>query len=392
MSATELHSYIGALPPGKSIPGFATPVYERGNELFLHEVDDEGRIMDFVPLYEQEHAVSLIAAPPDKTSYSIGDPALYVYVLPKQKILSGTRADVTVRLGKSLHTLRNYPFARLDAAEFVGNKKKVVQAAVESESQLKKLNPETARFWKKSIWQEFGVHSQELESEQLNQFCIALVSLYRKYHDLLHASSLGKRQALEKQYSKSYVRIFGFLMDTDFEVMLDRELSNIDQGVSQLSFSFDDSSLSKLTHVLMQLGAKGSEVARFIARHFSVPVDTHLRSPARAQAICRNLLNLDTTLSHELSIARVMEKADKKLRKRELEEGTASVAFGLVMVIHGQTMSASSPIELGRKMRIYGALAVDHGLRNLRPPRESIQVEEAVRAFTGRASLLQMSS
>ena len=381
------YQYVGALAVqnGKQ-PGFATPLYKVEGKLFLHNVDKFDRIFEFTPLAGETTELELVDEPNEHRTLNVGDQALYVYILPKERAISGTRDMVRSELAKRLHTLRGYPFCRLDAAAFVGDRRKIVQAAVDSEHKVKALNAGAAASWKRYVWEKFSVDNSELERELLNQFCIALITLYQKYTNLLHVSNLGARQKLERQYSERYSRIFGYLLDSKFEDLLNRELNAHPDGVEQLTlFTFEEPVQHGVRRVLTRIGARGNAADRFISlieSYQDAEVST-LRKPS-AITLGVELIGFESSLARELEMSRLMSKAAKKLRKRDLESGAISVTYGLVMLIRAYSLSDALPGDLVRRMKFLGAIAVDHGLRNLMPPSDTRALEAEVNRFLGR--------
>jgi len=382
-----IYTYIGAIPPGGNVPGFATPLYRCGDALFLHETDSFERIGHFEGLADGAvEGFDLVDVPGEPVPAHIGDPAKYVYLLPGRHSIAGPGPVVRSALAKKLGTLRAYPFSRLDAAAFIGNKRGIVQAAVDSDHRFRALNVQAATSWKEYIWDKFSVTDAELTAETLSQFSIALIALYRKFHGLLGAANRGTREKLERQYAQRYVRIFEFLIDSHLEDLLNQELSSTEMPGEQLLLDLDERARQHMHGVLTRAGSRGNAASKFVdcAQRASELARGDGLKQGEPLRFGHDLAGFHDGLLRELGLARLLDRAEKKLRKRDIDISTISITYGLVMVIKAHSMSDTLPGSLYRQMKLYGALTIDHGLRNLRPPRSAAEVgEEFVRAVYG---------
>lgn len=124
--------------------GFVLPIFHDHEGTYIQQGDDAGRLKAFMPVdvYEDE------LLPPQGTATArVGQPLLYAFRFPNGRIWAAEREKVQKYLAVNHDSLKDVPFARLDALVFAGALDDALDAVSAARNRSAIQNIPLADYW-----------------------------------------------------------------------------------------------------------------------------------------------------------------------------------------------------------------------------------------------------
>jgi len=138
---------LGFINPSRRYPAFLIPVFGDGEELWLQDIDQSGRISCFRRL---EKDASLITRVEQGGEVGVGDSPMFAFAFNERDFVFGDEARVRRRLDGAVDRFQEAPFTRSEVLEFIVNSEELRDANEKARQVLAALNPTIADRWYKS--------------------------------------------------------------------------------------------------------------------------------------------------------------------------------------------------------------------------------------------------
>lgn len=360
---------VAFCPSDVDEPSFVTPVFGSDpEECYLQVLEDQRRVVGFERLVISPQ-MGLVSSKL-KASTGLGQEPVFAFQFGPGDFVCDQKDRLTRVLRARLTDLQDFPFARLSVVSFLGDNGEIERAIDSVGTELCTVNRSLAVDWFSAISQRRhgpgrGQQPQKVAANwnEVQEFTLALLKFCRAQRNFSGGRSATKRSGALYTYARAFDRIIPFFFNTGFLSILRDKLRDIERQPMQFELSFlrdEDERIGSLTRLGM---------SRRAARRVLGEVSKTIRKEhggARSRDPLTVLLKADNIIRNQVELSRNLTLAEKAVRKRQLEVGSISIAYGLLLLLRNNAEHHRAPDGRLDELAI---AAIQSGLKNCAPPR-----------------------
>jgi len=343
-------------------PSFVTPVFGDGpTDCYLQVVKNGREVIGFEKLTELNPSFTRLKT---KVTATIGESAVFAFRFNANDIVCAPREQLASSLRKRFDELRDFPFSRLSVTSFLDDRAKIRRAVTAAEAELGVLNPDLAASWFTA--QAHGGkkrYRDPADWHEIREFTLALLKFCKAQRKLSHNRFHSRRLLARSEYDSAFEGVLSFLVDAGFLGILRQKLKDLEKSPTQFELSFvgvRDERLRSMT----RLGVS-TKTARELLNQIRRGLKRDDSRYRNANEILILLLRVDGSIRSEIELSQKLARAEKKIKKKQLEVGAISIAYGLVLLLRHYTGQAHLVDESLDELAI---AAIRAGLKNCAPP------------------------
>jgi hypothetical protein len=354
---------LSVVPGAMDSPSFATPVFGSGPaDCYLQVVKDGREIIGFEKLSYLDPNLSRMQT---QIRATVGESPVFAFRFNSNDVLCAPREQLARRLRQRFDELKDFPFSKLSVTSFLDDRTKIRRAETAAKAELGVLNPDLAASWflgqtrrgKKQSYRD------PTDWHEIREFTLALLKFCRAQRKLSHNSFHSRRLWARSEYDVAFERVVSFLVDAGFLGVLRQKLQDIEKSPTQFELSFvgvRDERLRSMT----RLGVS-RKTAHELLDHIKRGAKRDDSRYRNANEVLILLLRVDGSIRSEIELSQKLARAEKKIKKKQLEVGAISIAYGLVLLLRSY---AGQTNLVGENLDELAIAALRAGLKNCAPP------------------------